>query len=59
MSTSPMRKSMHEMEYSFTLPSPPSAIAVGRFYRSGRGSDRRFGAAEGRVYGADSGIQII
>src|SRR5712691_12586539 len=45
MSTSPMRKSMHEMEYSFTLPSPPSAIAVGRFYRSGRGSDRRLRAA--------------
>ena len=34
-----MRKSMHEMEYSFTLPWPSSAIAVGRFYRSGRESD--------------------
>jgi hypothetical protein len=35
-----MRKSMHGMECSFTLPWPSSAITVGHFYRPGRESDR-------------------
>jgi hypothetical protein len=54
-----MRKSMHEMEYSFTVPWPSLAIAVGRFYRSGRESDRRFGAPDYRAERAGRDTQII
>jgi hypothetical protein len=50
MSTSPMRKSMHEMEYSFTLPCFSSAIAVGHFYLP-EGNQADYLSASGRRHG--------